>query len=100
MRFIRAILKAHICCFDELNIFQQDIYAAAASSQYKYLSPAYYPGQLKIGARAEALRNSAIRMRCILWREQQRNIAALVKALIIFADKINMQKTLIPENAR
>jgi len=39
-------------------------------------------------------------MRCILWREQQRNIAAPGKALIIFADKINMQKTLIPENAR
>ncbi|MBP8100130.1 MAG: acyl-CoA thioesterase [Acinetobacter sp.] len=49
--YYRYIESARICYFDQLNIFEQDVYTVVASSQCKYLSPVVYPDQLKIGVR-------------------------------------------------
>lgn len=45
--YYRYIESARICYFEELNIFQQDIYTVVASSQCQYLRPLFYPDQLK-----------------------------------------------------
>lgn len=98
--YYRYIESARICYFEELNIFQQDIYTVVASSQCQYLRPLFYPDQLKIGARVEELRSSAIRMSYILWSGQQQNIAARGEAVIVCVDKLNLQKIPMPENIR
>ena len=56
VQYYRYIESARICYFEELNIFQQDIYTVVASSQCQYLRPLFYPDQLKIGARVEECR--------------------------------------------
>ncbi|AYA03477.1 acyl-CoA thioesterase [Acinetobacter sp. WCHAc010034] len=98
--YYRYIESARICYFEELNIFQQDIYTVVASSQCQYLRPLFYPDQLKIGARVEEMRSSAIRMSYILWSGQQQNIAAQGEAVIVCVDKLNLQKIPMPENIR
>lgn len=98
--YYRYIESARICYFEELNIFQQDIYTVVASSQCQYLRPLFYPDQLKIGARVEEMRSSAIRMSYILWSGQQQNIAARGEAVIVCVDKLNLQKIPMPENIR
>ena len=98
--YYRYIESARICYFDQLNIFEQDVYTVVASSQCKYLSPVVYPDQLKIGVRIEELRNSAIRMSYVLWSTAQQNNVALGEAVIVCVDKMNMKKTPIPENIR
>lgn len=98
--YYRYIESARICYFEELNIFQQDVYTVVASSQCQYLRPLFYPDQLKIGARVEEMRSSAIRMSYILWSGQQQNIAARGEAVIVCVDKLNLQKIPMPENIR
>mgnify|MGYP000623773263 FL=1 len=98
--YYRYIESARICYFEELNIFQQYIYTVVASSQCQYLRPLFYPDQLKIGARVEEMRSSAIRMSYILWSGQQQNIAARGEAVIVCVDKLNLQKIPMPENIR
>lgn len=98
--YYRYIESARIYYFDALNIFEQDIYTVIASNQCKYLKPVFYPDQLKIGARVEEIRNSAMRMSYVLWSVQQQGIVAVGDAVIVCVDKINMQKTLMPENIR
>ena len=98
--YYRYIESARICYFEALNIFQQDIYTVVASSQCQYLRPLFYPDQLKIGARVEEMRSSAIRMSYILWSGQQQNIAARGEAVIVCVDKLNLQKIPMPENIR
>ena len=98
--YYRYIESARICYFEELNIFQQDIYTVVASSQCQYLRPLFYPDQLKIGARVGEMRSSAIRMNYILWSGQQQNIAARGEAVIVCVDKLNLQKIPMPENIR
>lgn len=98
--YYRYIESARICYLEELNIFQQDIYTVVASSQCQYLRPLFYPDQLKIGARVEEMRSSAIRMSYILWSGQQQNIAARGEAVIVCVDKLNLQKIPMPENIR
>ena len=100
VQYYRYIESARICYFEELNIFQQDIYTVVASSQCQYLRPLFYPDQLKIGARVEEMRSSAIRMSYILWSGQQQNIAARGEAVIVCVDKLNLQKIPMPENIR
>ena len=98
--YYRYIESARICYFEALNIFQQDIYTVVASSQCQYLRPLFYLDQLKIGARVEEMRSSAIRMNYILWSGQQQNIAARCEAVIVCVDKLNLQKIPMPENIR
>ena len=59
-----------------------------------------YPDILKVATRVEELRNSAFRMRYILWSEQQQKIVATGDAVIVCVDKITLQKTSIPENIK
>lgn len=55
---------------------------------------------LHVGARVEEIRNSAIRMHYVLYSTQQQAIVADGEAVIVFVDKLEMKKTLIPERAR
>lgn len=63
--YYRYIENARIAYFDQLNVFGQDVLTVVASSQCKYLKPAFYPDVLHIGARVEEIRNSAMRMRYV-----------------------------------
>lgn len=70
-----------------------------ASNQCRYLKPVVYPDQLKVAARIDEIRNSAVRMHYLLWSEQQQSIVATSEAVIVCLNK-NMQKTEIPEHIR
>lgn len=98
--YYRYIESARIAYFDLLNIFEQNVLTVVASSQCKYLKPVFYPDVLHIGARVEEVRNSAMRMHYILYSTQQQAIVADGEAVIVFVDKIQMKKTLIPELLR
>ena len=100
VQYYRYMESARICYFDELNIFQQDVLTVVASNQCKYLNSVFYPDQLKIGVRVEELRNSAMRMSYLIWSVQQQKIAATGEAVIVCVDKVNMQKTAMPEIIR
>ena len=95
--YYRYMESARIRYMDELNIFQHDVYTVVASNQCKYIRPVFYPDQLKIGARVEEMRNSALRMSYLLWSEQQQAIVALGEAVMVCMDKENMLKLPIPE---
>ena len=98
--YYRYMESARIRYMDELNIFQHDVYTVVASNQCKYIRPVFYPDQLKIGARVEEMRNSALRMSYLLWSEQQQAIVALGEAVMVCVDKENMLKMSIPEIIR
>ncbi len=98
--YYRYIESARIRYMDELNVFQHDVYTVVASNQCKYIRPVFYPDQLKIGARVEEMRNSALRMSYLLWSEQQQAIVALGEAVMVCVDKENMLKMPIPEIIR
>lgn len=98
--YYRYIESARIAYFDLLNIFEQNVLTVVASSQCKYLKPVFYPDVLHIGARVEEVRNSAMRMHYILYSTQQQAVVADGEAVIVFVDKIQMKKTLIPELLR
>lgn len=98
--YYRYIESARIEYFDRLNVFDQDVLTVVASSQCKYLKPVFYPDVLHIGARVEEMRNSAIRMHYVLFSEQQQQIVADGEAVIVFVDKVEMKKALIPQQLR
>lgn len=98
--YYRYIESARIAYFDLLNIFEQNVLTVVASSQCKYLKPVFYPDVLHIGARVEEVRNSTMRMHYILYSTQQQAVVADGEAVIVFVDKIQMKKTLIPELLR
>ena len=98
--YYRYIESARIAYFDLLNIFDQNVVTVVASSQCKYLKPVFYPDVLHVGAKVEEIRNSAIRMHYVLYSTQQQAIVADGEAVIVFVDKLEMKKTLIPERAR
>lgn len=98
--YYRYIESARIFYMDMLNIFQQDVYTVVASNQCKYISPLFYPDQLKIGVRVEELRNSAFRMSYLLWSESQQAYVASGDAVIVCVDNQLMQKMAIPENIK
>ena len=100
VQYYRYIESARICYFDELGILDQDVFTVVASSQCKYLSPVFYPDQLKIGVRVEEMRNSAVRMSYLIWSTQLQKAAAIGEAVIVCVDKVNMQKTALPEMTR
>lgn len=98
--YYRYIESARIAYFDLLNVFDQDVVTVVASSQCKYLKPVFYPDVLHIGARVEEMRNSAIRMHYVLFSQQQQQIVADGEAVIVFVDKVEMKKALIPQQLR
>lgn len=98
--YYRYIESARIAYFDLLNVFDQDVVTVVASSQCKYLKPVFYPDVLHIGARVEEIRNSAMRMHYVLYSTQQQTVVADGEAVIVFVDKLEMKKTLIPEQLR
>ena len=98
--YYRYIESARIEYFDRLNVFDQDVLTVVASSQCKYLKPVFYPDVLHIGARVEEMRNTAIRMHYVLFSQQQQQIVADGEAVIVFVDKVEMKKTLIPQQLR
>ena len=98
--YYRYIESARIAYFDRLNVFEQDVLTVVASSQCKYLKPVFYPDVLHVGARVEEMRNSAIRMYYELYSQQQQQVVAQGEAVVVFVDKVEMKKTLIPEQLR
>ena len=98
--YYRYIESARIFYMNVLNIFAQDVYTVVASNQCKYISPLFYPDQLKIGVRVEEIRNSAFRMSYLLWSESQQKTVAVAEAVIVCVNKHNMLKTEIPEIIR
>lgn len=98
--YYRYIESARLYYLDHLKILQQDVLTVIASNQCKYIRPVVYPDILKIGVRVEELRNSAMRMHYLIHSEAQQMVVAEVDAVIVCVDRVNMQKTLIPENVR
>ncbi|AOA60026.1 thioesterase [Acinetobacter larvae] len=98
--YYRYIESARIAYFDRLKVFQQGILSVVASSQCHYLKPVFYPDVLRVAARVDEMRNSAIRMHYLLFSEQQNEIVAKAEAVIVFVDNVQMKKTLIPEDIR
>lgn len=98
--YYRYIENARIGYFDELNIFGYDVFSVVASSQCKYLKPVFYPDILNIATRVEEMRQSAIRMHYVLYSETQQQIVATAEAVIVFVDKKEMKKALIPDQMR
>lgn len=97
--YYRYIESARLAYLGKLNIFDEDILTVVASNQCRYLKPVVYPDQLKVAARIDEIRNSAVRMHYLLWSEQQQSIVATSEAVIVCLNK-NMQKTEIPEHIR
>ena len=98
--YYRYIESARLYYLDHLKILQQDVLTVIASNQCKYIRPVVYPDILKIGVRVEELRNSAMRMHYLIYSEVQQMVVAEADAVIVCVDRVNMQKTLIPENVR
>ena len=98
--YYRYIESARLYYLDHLKILQQDVLTVIASNQCKYIRPVVYPDILKIGVRVEELRNSAMRMHYLIYSEAQQMVVAEADAVIVCVDRVNMQKTLIPENVR
>lgn len=98
--YYRYMESARILYFDALDIFSTDIFTVVASNQCQYLKPVFYPDTLNVATRIEELRNSALRMSYILWSEKQQAVIAQGEAVIVCVDKINMNKTPIPEMLR
>ncbi|MDO5543953.1 MAG: thioesterase family protein [Acinetobacter sp.] len=98
--YYRYIESARLYYLDHLKILQQDVLTVIASNQCKYIRPVVYPDILKIGVRIEELRNSAMRMHYLIYSEAQQMVVAEAEAVIVCVDRVNMQKTLIPENVR
>ncbi|MBT0885999.1 MULTISPECIES: acyl-CoA thioesterase [Acinetobacter] len=98
--YYRYIESARLYYLAHLKILQQDVLTVIASNQCKYIRPVVYPDILKIGVRVEELRNSAMRMHYLIYSEAQQMVVAEADAVIVCVDRVNMQKTLIPENVR
>ena len=98
--YYRYMESARIWYFDHLDIFSYDVNTVVASNQCKYLKPIFYPDVLHIGVRVEELRNSAMRMSYALYSTQQNDIVALGEAVVVFVDKVEMKKTLMPQIIR
>lgn len=98
--YYRYIENARLYYLNHLKILQQDVLTVIASNQCKYIRPVVYPDILKIGVRVEELRNSAMRMHYLIYSEAQQMVVAEADAVIVCVDRVNMQKTLIPENVR
>ena len=98
--YYRYMESARIWYFDQLDIFSYDVNTVVASNQCKYLKPIFYPDVLHIGVRVEELRNSAMRMSYALYSTQQNDIVALGEAVVVFVDKVEMNKTAIPLHLR
>ena len=98
--YYRYIESARIGYFDELNIFDYDVFSVVASNQCTYLKPVFYPDVLKIATRIEEMRQTAIRMHYVLYSETQQQIVATAEAVIVFVDKKEMKKALIPDQVR
>ena len=98
--YYRYIESARIAYFDQLNIFEQDVYTVVASNQCQYLKPVFYPDTLTVTARVEEMRNSAIRMHYVLYSAQQQQVVANGEAVVVFVDKVEMKKMSIPTAIR
>ena len=98
--YYRYMESARISYFDQLNIFSYDVNTVVASNQCKYLKPVFYPDVLHVGVRVEELRNSAMRMSYILYSTQQNDVVASGEAVVVFVDKVEMKKTLMPQEIR
>ena len=68
--YYRYVESARLSYIEHTGILSAEVLTVVASNQCKYLKPVFYPDQLKISARIEELRNSAFRMRYLLWFEQ------------------------------
>ena len=98
--YYRYIESSRILYFRHLKTYQQDVLTVIASNQCKYLKPVFYPDVLKVAARVEELRNSAVRMHYVLYSEAQKEIVATAEAVVVFVDPVEMKKTLIPKQIR
>ncbi len=98
--YYRYIESARIRYFEQLNILGGDVSTVVASSQCKYIKPVFYPDSLSIGARVVEIRNSAMRMEYSLYSHTQAQVVATGEAVVVFVDRVEMNKTLIPTDIR
>lgn len=98
--YYRYIESARLAYLDELELLNESVVTVVSSNQCHYLKPVVYPDHLKIAVRIEELRNSAFRMKYLLWSKQQQGIVATSEAVIVCVDKNTLHKTKIPEYIR
>lgn len=98
--YYRYMESARIAYFEKLGILDLDVGTVVGSSQCKYIKPVFYPDSLTVFTRVEEIRNSAMRMKYILYSDHQKIIVAEGEAVVVFVDKVEMKKTSIPEHIK
>ncbi|ENW26817.1 acyl-CoA thioesterase [Acinetobacter lwoffii] len=98
--YYRYVESARLAYLGILDIHNEPVFTVVSSNQCRYLKPVVFPDHLKVAARIEEIRNSAVRMQYLLWSEKQQSIVATSEAVIVCVDKKTMQKTEIPEHIR
>ncbi len=95
--FYRYFESARIQYLEQFNIFNYQVITVISKSDCRYLSPVFYPDQLIVATRVEEMRNSAMRMRYVLFSQRQNKIVADGEAVIVVLDAKTNNKTAIPE---
>lgn len=98
--YYRYMESARIHYFDRLNILNSGVGTVVASSECKYIKPVFFPDQLDIFCGVEEVRNSAFRMRYVLFSQSQQQIVAEGQAVIVCVDQLKMTKVLIPNEIK
>lgn len=98
--YYRYMESARIAYFEKLNILKLDVKTVVASSQCQYIKPVFYPDTLEVGACVVELRNSAMRMEYYLYSHNQQCLVAAGEAVVVFVNKNDMKKALIPQTVR
>lgn len=98
--YYRYVESARLAYLGILDLRNEPVFTVVSSNQCRYLKPVVFPDHLKVAARIEEIRNSAVRMQYLLWSEKQQSIVATSEAVIVCVDKKTMQKTEIPEHIR
>jgi len=98
--YYRYVESARLAYLGILDLHNEPVFTVVSSNQCRYLKPVVFPDHLKVAARIEEIRNSAVRMQYLLWSEKQQSIVATSEAVIVCVDKKTMQKIEIPEHIR
>lgn len=98
--YYRYMESARIHYFNHLDILNSDVDTVVALSECKYIKPVFFPDQLDIFCGVEEVRNSAFRMKYVLFSHSQQQIVAEGMAVIVCVDKLNMHKVLLPRDIK
>src|SRR5690606_8768705 len=76
--YYRYVESARLAYLGILDIHNEPVFTVVSSNQCRYLKPVVFPDHLKVAARIEEIRNSAVRMQYLLWSEKQQDRKSVV----------------------